>query len=131
MPEPTQQLENSILHDLKQLIGQEWDDPTFDLDIKIHVNTQFFELKQIGVGPEEGFRVDSAETLWTAFLPDNPVALAAVKDLIYIRTRLIFDPPQNGFLVTNLQEQANRLEWRLMVEFDPPMTQTTEGVING
>lgn len=131
MPEaPTQQIENSILHDLKQLIGQEWDDPTFDLDLKIHANSEFFELKQIGVGPAAGFQVNDATTLWTAFIPDNPTVLAAAKELIFIRTRLTFDPPTNGFLVTNLQEKANKLEWRLQVECDPPLETSLLGDIN-
>ena len=112
------QIENSILHDMKQMLGQDWDDTTYDLDIKNHINMVFFNLNQINVGPPEGFTIDDANTLWDAYIGDSK-NLQAVKSYIYIKLRLIFDPPTNGFLVTSLEKQADKLEWTLMVEADP------------
>jgi hypothetical protein len=127
MPEPTAQIENSILHDIKQLLGQEWDDPTYDLDIKIHINAVFSNLNDIGVGPAGGFKITGPETLWTAFTA-GVLDLEDVKTYVYYRCRLGFDPPNNGFLVTNLQEAAQKLEWTLMVKCDPiPAVEVPEG----
>lgn len=120
---------NSILNDIKQLLGQEADDNSYDLDIQLHINSVFFDLQQIGVGPKEGFEITDATTTWDAYLGSNK-NLNAVKSYIYLRTRLLFDPPTNGFLVTNYENQIQKLEWRLMVEMDPPTTPSVLGEIN-
>lgn len=117
MPEPAEQIEHSILHDIKQMLGQEWDDSTYDLDIRNHINSIFFTLDQLGVGPEGGFEITDETMLWSAYVGPKKNHLS-VKSYIYIRVRLLFDPPTNGFLVTSLQDQAKELEWRLMVEND-------------
>lgn len=120
------QIANSILHDVKQTLGQEWDDPSFDLDIKLHINSVFFTLQQIGVGPDEGFSIDDETTLWFAYLGDNK-NLNAVKTYVYLRLRLLFDPPTNGFLVDSIQKQIDQLEWRLNVETEHGLTPDSSG----
>lgn len=128
--EVTDRIKGSILQDIKQMIGQEWDDDSFDLDITNHINTVFFTLNQIGVGPDEGFAINDAADLWDSYL-QGTLNLNAVKSYIYLRVRLLFDPPANGFLVTSMQEQIAQLEWRLQVEQDPPVTDSELGEING
>lgn len=120
---------NSILQDVKQMVGQEWDDDTFDIDIINHINTVFFTLQQIGVGPAEGFEIDDETTLWVAYLGGNK-NLNAVKSYIYARVRLLFDPPQTGPLMDSLQKQIDQLEWRLQVEMDPVVPPSEYGEIN-
>lgn len=123
MPEVTEQIEGSILHDIKQLIGQEWDDPTFDLDLRIFVNSVFLTLQQIGVGPVEGFEITGPHETWDQLLGGDK-NLVAAKTLVLIRTRLIFDPPQTGPLSASLEEQAARIEYRLFLQMDPPLNST-------
>lgn len=118
------QVQNSILHDVKQMVGQEWDDNTYDLDIIVHINSVFFELQQIGVGDESGFEISDETTLWDAYLGGDK-NLNAVKTYIYIKVRLLFDPPSTGPLLTSLEKQAEKLEWRLMVHTDPPLSSLT------
>ena len=130
MADPTEQVEDSILHDVKQMVGQEWDDTTFDLDIKSHINSIFFDLQQIGVGPNAGFEISDYSTLWSEYIGADK-NLNAVKSYIYLRVRLLFDPPTNGFLVSSLKEQADKMEWRLMVHMDPPVAPSELGEING
>lgn len=115
------QIQNSILHDIKQMLGQEWDDTTYDLDIKNHINTVFFNLNQIGVGPSDGFVIEDESVLWESYIGESK-NLHAVKSYIYSNVRLYFDPPTNGFLVTSIQKQIDKLEWTLMVEVDPKPT---------
>lgn len=118
MAAPTEQIEGSILHDLKQLMGMEWDDNTFDLDLKLSANAIFLDLQQIGVGPKDGFEIEDHTTMWDAYLA-NDKNLNAVKSYMHLRLRLILDPPANGFLVTSLEKQIEKLEWRLQVKMDP------------
>lgn len=128
-PGAQSQIEDSILHDVKQMVGQEWDDTTYDLDIKTHINSVFLDLQQIGVGPSSGYEISGASDKWDAYLVGNK-NLNAVKSYIYIRVRLLFDPPTNSFLVESLQKQIDKLEWRLMVEMDPPVPPSPLGEIN-
>lgn len=131
MAEPvTAQIPESILHEVKQILGQEWDDTTYDLDIKTHINSTFFDLQQIGVGPKAGFEISDANAKWDSYLGGNK-NLNAVKSYIYLRVRLLFDPPQNSFLVSSLQQQIDKMEWRLMVEVDPAVPPSELGEING
>ena len=46
---------NSILDDTKKLLGIHADDPSFDIDVMIHLNSAFAILNQLGVGPDDGF----------------------------------------------------------------------------
>ena len=39
--------------------------------------------------------------------------LEAVKSYLYIRVRLLFDPPQSSFLLGALEKQADEFLWRL------------------
>ena len=130
MPEPTEQLEDSILHDVKQLVGQSWDETDYDLDIMTHINSVFLDLQQIGVGPKEGYSISTYEDKWTDFLKGDP-NLNAVKSYVYGKVRLLFDPPQTGPLMQSLQAQIDKIEWRLMVQVDPVPPTLEPGVING
>ncbi|AWN03255.1 hypothetical protein PBI_CAMILLE_8 [Microbacterium phage Camille] len=130
MADATEQIDNSILHDIKQMLGQEWDDTTYDLDMKILINGIFFNLHQVGVGPSDGFQIEDHTTLWSAFTGVTPQQLNAVKEYIFLRAKLAFDPGSNGFLITNLEKQADKLEWTLMVSADPPVPQSVLGEIN-
>lgn len=113
-------IKDSILQDVKQMVGQEFDDDTYDTDIMIHTNAVFFTLQQLGVGPENGFNITTEDQLWGAYTTPSR-NLDAVKSYIYLRVRLLFDPPTNSFLVTSLQKQIDQLEWRLMVDMDPKL----------
>lgn len=129
MAEPTVQVENGILHDVKQNLGLEWDDLTFDLDIRTHINSVFLDLQQIGVGPEDGFEVTGPSETWADFL-GTAKYLNAAKSVVYIRVRMIFDPPSTGPLATSLEKQADRLEYRLMMQVDYVKHPLSTGVIN-
>ena len=53
---------DSILTSIKQLLGIMEDYEHFDKDIIMHINTVFMVLRQLGVGPEEGFSISDKST---------------------------------------------------------------------
>ena len=128
MADPTEQVDNSILHDIKQLVGQEWDDDTFDNDIKIHINSVFADLEQLGVGPKGGFEITDHTQTWNDFISGN-LTINSVKSYMYARVRLIFDPPSTGPLAQALQAQVDKWEFRLMVQVDPPVSDPVLGEV--
>lgn len=106
--------DNSILNGTKKILGIGAEYDAFDLDIITHINSVFSTLQQLGIGPEEGFMIEDESTTWDEFL-DKDKRLNAVKSYVYLRVRLLFDPPANSFLVSSLDEQRKELEWRLNV----------------
>jgi len=109
---------DSILLSIKKLLGIAEDYTIFDSDIIIHINSAFMILKQLGVGPEEGFSITDSTSVWTDFIADID-KINLVKSYIYLKVRLLFDPPQSGIAVDSLKNQISEFEWRLNVEVDP------------
>lgn len=107
----------SILTSVKKMLGPSMQDDYFDPDIIMHINTTFFTLKQLGVGPEEGFFIEDASTTWNEFI-DDPVKCNPVKSYMYAKVRLIFDPPQNSGVKQCLENTVSEYEWRLKHEVE-------------
>ena len=105
---------DSILDSVKKVLGIEADYTQFDPDIILHINTVLAILAQLGVGPSAGFVIEDSTATWADFLGDDP-ALNPSKSYIYLRVRLLFDPPTTSYLVTSLNEQIREMEWRLNV----------------
>ena len=89
----------------------------FDQQILMCINTALTSATQIGVGPTTGFTIRDASTTWGELIGDDP-RLEAVKTYIYIKTRLLFDPPQNSNLTQTLTEQKDEIEWRLISDLE-------------
>ena len=111
-------MEESILKTIKQLIGCPNDFEQFDLDLIVHINSAFATLTHLGVGPKEGYRITGADNAWSEF-EDDAQKLSLIKDYVYIKTRLLFDPPISGSLMDSLKEQLKEMEWRLYMLYDP------------
>ena len=105
----------SILSSIKKLIGPTEDDTSFDVDIIMHINSAFFRLNQLGVGPSEGFSITDKTKTWEEFLVARK-DLEAVKSYVYQKVRLVFDPPQSAFLVEALKESIKEFEWTINVQ---------------
>ena len=108
----------SILTSIKKMLGITEEYKHFDADIIMHINSVFMILNQIGVGPEQGFFIEDDSTEWTDYLSD-PFEIQAVKTYIYLKVRMIFDPPASGTIMNAIKESIAELEWRLNVAVDP------------
>lgn len=109
---------DSILNSTKKLLGLAEDYDAFDQDVIIAINAALFTLTQLGVGPDEGFRISSADEVWSDFIGDA-TDLEAVKEYVYMKSRLAFDPPVNSSVLQALKDMCNEYEFRLNVQVDP------------
>ena len=107
---------DSILTSIKKLLGIDEGYNAFDTDIIIHINSVLMHLNQLGVGPEQPFSITGDSETWADFLGDKVTEFEAVKTFIYIKVRLIFDPPTNSFVVDAYDKTAKEYEWRLIVQ---------------
>lgn len=119
---------DSILSSTKKILGIDEANTSFDLDILLHINSVFSTLDQLGVGPAGGFSITGADELWATFLAGD-LRLNSVKTYMYLRVRMLFDPPQTSFLLNALQEQIRELEWRLANTADPVTTISTDETV--
>ena len=108
----------NILDSIKKLLGIDEMDLNFDQELIMHINSVFMVLNQLGVGPVEGFKISSNEEVWTDFVGTR-LDLESIKSYIYLKVRLLFDPPQNSFLVGSIEKQIEEQEWRLQVQVEP------------
>lgn len=106
----------SILVSIKKLLGIEETYEYFDQDIILHVNSVFFNLYQLGIGPI-GFKIEDKTTTWDSYFGTRQ-DLESIKTYIYLKVRLLFDPPQMGYLVDAINNQIKELEWRLNVQME-------------
>lgn len=121
-------MEQSILRATKKVLNIGLDDDSFDLDIITHINSAFSNLHQLGIGPIEGFVIDDEEAVWADFGISSTPMLSLLKTCIYLRVRLLFDPPTTSYLRDASEAQVREHEWRLStlreatdwVDPDPP-----------
>lgn len=107
---------NSILLCIKHKLGVDEID-YYDMDIITDINMAFMVLNQIGIGPKEAFSIAGSDEKWTDFLGDAK-NLESVKTLIYLKVKMIFDPPSTGTLIDAMERQISELQWRLYVTKD-------------
>ena len=105
-------METSILTSTKKILGIASDYTAFDLDIITHINTVFSTLAQLGVGPATGFMIEDATAQWNDFILDD-LQLNSVKTYVFLRVRLLFDPPATSYVLDAYKTQIQELEWRL------------------
>lgn len=110
----------SILITIKKSLGIEKDYDGFDTEIIMGINSAFTSLNQLGIGPSTGYKIVSIEDNWEDFLGDV-LNLESVKTYVFLKTRLVFDPPSNSFLISAITNQITELEWRLKIQADPPI----------
>lgn len=108
---------DSILTSIKKLLGIEEEYTQFDSDIIMHINTVFLNLTQLGVGPVEGFLIEDDSATWDDFIGDSN-QLQAVKTYVYLKVKLLFDPPLSSSVTESINRIISELEWRLNVAVD-------------
>ena len=105
----------SILDSIKQLLGIDVNDTNFDKELIIHINGALMILNQLGVGPINGYLIDNNYNTWEEFIGERD-DLEIIKSFVYLKVRLMFDPPQNSFLVDSIEKQISEYEWRITVQ---------------
>lgn len=105
---------DSIFTSVKKVLGVDESYTVFDLDILMHTNSAFSTLNQLGIGPDDGFMINDESATWDAFLGTD-LKINSVKTYVYLKVRLLFDPPQLSYVIDAMNQQVKELEWRLNV----------------
>jgi hypothetical protein len=108
---------DSILTSIKKMLGIDEEYLHFDNDIVMYINSVFSILSQLGVGTSDGFSIEDSSTTWDEFITDN-VELNLIKSYMYLKVRLLFDPPQSSAVMECYKTQISEYESRLYVMAD-------------
>jgi hypothetical protein len=127
---PPEPVPNSILGTTKKALGLAEDYTPFDPELIMHINSVLADLNQLGIGPGLGFMIEDGTATWDQFLgptvppatvvdpPVPPVAdprFNSVKSYMFLKVRMLFDPPGVGYVLTAMEKLIEQAEWRINV----------------
>lgn len=116
-------MEESILNTVKKTVGMNPEYTAYDSDIIMHINTALMRLRQLGVGPKQGYRIIDESDAWSEFLEDSE-SLEMVKSYVGLKVKLMFDASSmTPSVIQSLTETLREYEWCLMVEAETPTTE--------
>ena len=107
---------DSILDSIKKLLGIQPEYTSFDEDIIVAINTSFATLNQLGVGPEGGYMIEDNTQTWNDYI--TTTNLNMVKTYIYLKVKLLFDPPLSSSTIECFNKVIAELEWRMNSKVD-------------
>lgn len=107
----------SILTSIKKLLGITEEYEHFDQDLIIHINSVLSILTQLGVGPSDGFSISDKTATWNDFIADD-TQLEQIKSYVYMKVRLLFDPPLSTAVSESINRMISELEYRIFVTID-------------
>jgi hypothetical protein len=110
-------LTDSILNTIKHMLGVEPEYTHFDADIIIDINTSINILQQIGAVKKD-FHIQGAQETFGDMMGTDINKAQMVQTYIYLKTKLMFDPPLSGSVSGIIEKQIAELEWRLNVQLD-------------
>lgn len=98
------------------MLGMTEDYDAFDTDILVGINSVMLTLHQLGIGPEEGYTVTGEDETWGDLLGADNILLKAAQQYVFLKVRLIFDPPSASSHIEAMNKAISELEWRLTLQ---------------
>lgn len=114
----------SILTSTKKLAGMTEEYKAYDDQIIMYINSTLLRLKQIGVGPSEGFVVTGSSETWEQFIPYDKFLRESVKAYMGAKVKMQFDPPTASSALEALKQMISEYEWCLNVEAETRTIET-------
>lgn len=103
---------DSILTTIKKMLGIHEEIEDFDMDLIVFINSALAELHQLGIGPKDGFQISGKEETWKQLYNGRKI-FNDIKTYVFLKVKIIFDPPQVASLNTAYEKQLKEVTWRL------------------
>ena len=108
-------LDQSILSSIKQMLGITDSTPAFDEELISHINSTFTILNQLDVGSDDGYMISGYRETWREFCNDIRLS-SMVREFIYLKVKMIFDPPASSVVADAFNQRTAEIEWRINVQ---------------
>lgn len=105
-------MNDSILTSIKKALGPEEVYEHFEPEIIMYINSVLATLTELGVGPKDGFMIEDETAVWSDFISDDKL-MRLVPTYVYLRVKLVFDPPTIAAILESFERQADMYEWRI------------------
>lgn len=109
-------MNGSILDSIKKNLGIVPEYTAFDDQIILDINAAFSTLHQLGFGPDEGFEITGIDEFWSDIIEEPRFNF--VKSYVYMKVRVMFDPPTSSYALDALNKQIAEYEWRIKSEIE-------------
>lgn len=117
-------MEDSILNTIKSMLGGPIEGSNaFDTDTIIGINAALMTLNQLGVVADDAMKISDENSTWSEILLNNN-KLETAKEYVYLRTKLLIDPP-TGTVLDSMKQLMKEDEWRLNVQVETSDDMTT------
>ncbi len=100
----------TVLNTIKQMLGLESDDDSFDVEVLVNINSFLIYLCEIGIFTN-CLEIKN-DTNWDDLSNDDLIC-GALKNYLYQRVKLIFDPPAASTAIDCFKNSISELEWRM------------------
>lgn len=104
---------NDVLTDVKQMVGASIYDDSFDVNIVIAINSALAVLSDIGISEVDDVRINIGDTKTWDELLGGRTDIEYIKSYIYLKVKMLFDPPSSSALLDAYNRQIAEFEWRL------------------
>lgn len=121
----------SILSSIKKMLGIQEEYTHFDADIIMHINSVFMILNQLGVGPAKTYAITGNLETWSNFVSSENTDLNVIKTYMYLKVKMMFDPPSSSAMIESMDRQISEYEWRLNVAAESQQSSGEEVSQNG
>lgn len=108
---------DQILISVKDKLGIGQECTAFDQDVITFINSVFSILNQIGVHFKDSMFIEGEET-WVDIFDENAIVLDMIKTYVYLKVRILFDPPTNSTHLESINAVSNEYEWRINLEVE-------------
>lgn len=106
----------SILGDVKEYLGIPAEVDCFDNTLLVHINTATFLTETIS-SFVNNIEIDKS-TDWNEMYDGMEVTCPAIKTYVFLKIRLLFDPPNNSYLSGVIERSLTELEFKINMYCD-------------
>ena len=107
---------DSILESVKLFCLVPQETKIYDAQLITFINSELNTVKELGVGPLKGYSIADDSSTWADLEVEEPL-ISSVETYVKISVKLLFDPPQNSYLVNLIEKQRDEAIWRITNDY--------------
>lgn len=104
----------SILSTIKTMLNVESTENAFDQELILYINSALELIEQLIGDQDNHIVITGTSEKWTDYFTCEESEIA--KLIVYLRVKLIFDPPSTTTAFQAMENMCKEYEWRLTIQ---------------